>query len=39
MIKLYNDRIVGINGEIEKQKNKQSEWTYKIEEANKKYKE
>ena len=39
MIKLYQDRIAGINGEIDKQKNKQTELTTKIEDANKRYKE
>ena len=39
MIQLYRDRITGINGEIEKQKKKQSELTNEIEEANKKYKD
>lgn len=39
MLKLYKDRIAVINDDIEKQKNKQSELTFKIDEANKKYKE
>ena len=39
MIQLYRDRITGINGEIEKHKNKQNELNTEIEEANKKYKE
>lgn len=39
ILQLYKDRIAVINGDIEKQKNKQSELTKKIEETNKKYKE
>lgn len=39
IIKLYKDRITGINGEIDKQKDKHIELNKKIEEATKKYKE
>lgn len=39
MMQLYRDRITGINGEVEKQKSKQSELNGKIDEATKKYKE
>ena len=39
MVKLYQDRIKGINSEIQAQKQKQTELTSKIDEASKKYKE
>jgi phage-related minor tail protein len=39
IIKIYKDRIAGINSEIEKEKNKQAELTQKIDEVNKKKKE
>lgn len=39
MMKLHQDRIAGINGDIDKQKTKQTELNTKIDEATKKYKE
>lgn len=39
MMKLHQDRITGINGDIDKQKIKQSELNTKIDETTKKYKE
>lgn len=39
IVKLYQDRIIGINTEIDKQKLKQGELTNKIDEATKKYKD
>lgn len=39
IVQIYQNRIAGINGEIEKQKTKQAELSNKIEDATKKYKE
>lgn len=39
IIKLYQDRIVGINGEIDKQKTKQTDLSKKIEDTTKKHKD